>query len=228
MRDARSALAFRPISTPQSWGCSLPAGPVATLACAAAGQSATASTAASAQRRREPPKRLGWSLGPLDHVEPGAAALRGRKLVLSGVGAAPTMTAYESAAAAPIVSLARVRRPRPVSIEAVCRGLTLNALTSTSSPSVGERCPPVIAARSCPAAAEADGQPARDLRALLQRRSDLIRPRVLAADGVGESAAQQVEEVRASGSNVTSESRPGTARATDRHARLLSSSRLRR
>ena len=109
-----SVLAFPPISTPQSRGCSLPAAPAATLACAAAGQSATDSTAASAQSARRPPERLGPGLATPDHVEGGAAALRCQKRAFPAAGAAPTMTPYESAAAAPTASLARVRRPRRV------------------------------------------------------------------------------------------------------------------
>ena len=69
---------------------------------------------------------------------------------------------------------------------------------SAPAPSVRECCPPgSTVPRSRSAAAKADDQPTRDLGAFLQRRSDLIRPRVLAADGVGESAAHDVEEVRA-------------------------------
>jgi hypothetical protein len=113
-----NALAFVPISTPQSWGCSLPAWPAATLACAAAGHSATASTPASAQSARRPPERLGSGLAAPDQVGRGAVALRCRKLASAAVGAAPTMTPYESAVAVGSVSLARVRRPRRVADDA--------------------------------------------------------------------------------------------------------------
>ena len=59
---------------------------------------------------------------------------------------------------------------------------------STTSRSVGERfAPGSTVPRSRPAATEADDQPTRDLRPLLHRRSDLIRPRVLAADCVREN-----------------------------------------
>jgi hypothetical protein len=70
-----NVLAFLPISTPQSRGCSVFVGPVATLACAAPVQRTALSTAASAQSARNPPERLGRSLAVPDEAESGAAAL---------------------------------------------------------------------------------------------------------------------------------------------------------
>jgi hypothetical protein len=93
-RDAGrvSAFALAPISTPQNEGCSVLAGPAATLACAAAGQTATDNTAATAQSTRNPPERPGCGLGGRDHAVSRAEALRGRRLEPAEVGAAPTMT----------------------------------------------------------------------------------------------------------------------------------------
>jgi hypothetical protein len=87
-----NVFACAPISTPQSAGCSVLAGPAATLACATAGHTATNRTAASAQRGRRPPERPGCSLGALDRAVSRAEALRDRRLAPAEVGAAPTMT----------------------------------------------------------------------------------------------------------------------------------------
>ena len=88
----RTSFACVPISTPQRRGCSVPVRPASTRACAAAGQSATASTAASAQSAPKPFERLGSGRGAAPLGERGGAALRCERRPFAAVGAAPTMT----------------------------------------------------------------------------------------------------------------------------------------
>jgi hypothetical protein len=78
---------------------------VATLAWAAAGEIATAMTAASVQSARRPPERLGSGLVAPEHSGRGVAWLRCERRPFAAVGAAPTMTPYASAVVAARVSL---------------------------------------------------------------------------------------------------------------------------
>jgi hypothetical protein len=90
------------------------------------------------------------------------------------------MTPYESAAGAANQSLVRVRQRRRLADRRVV-----------------ERCGRLTVAGSCSAAAEAYSQPTCNLRTLLERRSDLICPRVLAADSLDDCTTQEVEDIRA-------------------------------